>query len=78
MLSNFSILDSLLNTKIRPFQIELYFNSLLKERFGVMEYKMMIPPFEVGNFRELNKKQSDEHFKWYISQIPFRMEQLQN
>lgn len=42
-----------------------------------MEYKMMVPPIEVGDFRELSKKQTDEHFKWYIAQIPYRLEQLQ-
>lgn len=40
-------------------------------------YKMMIPPIEVGNFDELSKKQAEEHFKWYVDEIPFRLNQLE-
>jgi hypothetical protein len=43
-----------------------------------MDYKMMVPPNEIINFSELRKKQVDEHFNWYVSQIPFRIRQLEN
>jgi hypothetical protein len=41
-----------------------------------MNYKMMIPPNDIGDFREISNKQAEEHFNWYVSQIPFRLIQL--
>lgn len=43
-----------------------------------MEYKLMIPPNEISKISELSKKEAKEHFEWYISQIPIRLEQLEN
>lgn len=42
-----------------------------------MKYQMMVPPFEVPNFRLLKKKQADQIFNWYVGEIPFRLKLLQ-
>lgn len=42
-----------------------------------MEYELMIPPKEVGDFWKFSKEDAKEHFEWYISQIPFRLKQLE-
>lgn len=42
-----------------------------------MNYKMMVPPIEVGNFVDLSKKQAEIHFNWYLNEIPFRLSQLE-
>lgn len=41
-----------------------------------MEYKLMIPPFEFKGFDNMNKKQAEEYFQWYLSQIAYRIEVL--
>lgn len=38
-----------------------------------MNYPMMEPPFEVKPFEEMNKKEAQQHFDWYVSQIPERL-----
>lgn len=38
---------------------------------------MMVPPFEIDDFAKLSTKEAKEHFNWYISQIPFRLQQLE-
>lgn len=43
-----------------------------------MQYELMIPPFKHNGFRELNKKQAEEYFQWYVGQISVRMEMLNN
>ena len=32
-----------------------------------MRYEMMVPPFEIVKFEEMNKNQAKEHYDWYIS-----------
>lgn len=41
-----------------------------------MTYPWMAPPFEMKPFEEMNKKEAKQHFDWYISQIPERIEVL--
>lgn len=41
-----------------------------------MEYKLMIPPFKFKGFDNMNKKQAEEYFQWYLSQIAYRIEVL--
>lgn len=41
-----------------------------------MNYELMVPPFEMKEFDEMNKKEAKEHFEWYISEIPNRIEIL--
>lgn len=41
-----------------------------------MEYELMSPPFEMNNFSDMNKVEAKQHYDWYLSQIPKRMEQL--
>lgn len=41
-----------------------------------MEYPWMAPSFEMKPFEEMNKKEAKQHFDWYISQIPERIEVL--
>ncbi len=43
-----------------------------------MNYELMAPPFEIKEFYEMNKKEAKEHFEWYISEIPHRIEILKN
>ncbi len=41
-----------------------------------MIYEMMIPPFERVDFIEMNKKQAQEYFEWYMNQIEDRITML--
>lgn len=41
-----------------------------------MEYEMMIPPFKYGKFADMKKKETQQYFEWYISQIQNRIEIL--
>ena len=41
-----------------------------------MIYEMMVPPFEHGKFSEMNKKQTEQYFNWYVGQIEYRIKQL--
>ncbi len=43
-----------------------------------MQYKMMIPPFKTVKFWEMNKKQAEEYFEWFISQIDYRISLILN
>lgn len=43
-----------------------------------MIYEMMVPPFETVRFDEMNKKQAQEYFDWYMSQIDIRISTLLN
>ena len=43
-----------------------------------MQYEMMIPPFESVEFRDMNKKQAQEYFDWYIGQADYRVNLLLN
>ncbi len=43
-----------------------------------MLYEMMIPPFEVMDFMEMNQKQVKEYFDWYTGQINHRISLLYN
>ncbi|HJV45161.1 MAG TPA: hypothetical protein VJ824_05470 [Bacillota bacterium] len=43
-----------------------------------MEYKLMEPPFPIKSFKEMNKKEAQLHFDWFIEQIPRRMKQLKD
>lgn len=38
-----------------------------------MEYEMMIPPFKHGEFVNMNKKEAQQYFDWYISQVKHRI-----
>lgn len=41
-----------------------------------MEYQLMIPPFPISTFEEMNKKEAQIHFDWYMEEIPNRIELL--
>ena len=43
-----------------------------------MNYYLMEPPFEVKLFEEMTKKEAKQHFEWFVSQVPSRLEQLRN
>lgn len=43
-----------------------------------MNYPFMCPPLEFQSFREMSKKEAQEHFDWYINEIPGRLELLKN
>lgn len=34
----------------------------------------MHPPFEIKSFEEMKKKEAQQHFEWYISEIPSRIQ----
>jgi hypothetical protein len=36
----------------------------------------MQPPFEVIPFSEMTKKQAQEHFDWFVNEIPLRIQLL--
>lgn len=44
----------------------------------MMKYEMMIPPFDRVEFIDMNKKQAQEYFEWYIGQIDYRISLLLN
>ncbi len=41
-------------------------------------YPIMTPPFEIVGFKEMNKKQAQQCFEWFVSEIPSRLEILKN
>lgn len=41
-----------------------------------MEYEMMIPPFKHGEFIDMKKKEVQQYFDWYISQVGHRIDIL--
>lgn len=41
-----------------------------------MIYPLMEPPFRFASFREMSKEQAKEHFDWFISLIPDRVQLL--
>lgn len=41
-----------------------------------MDYPWMAPPFEMKPFKEMKKKDAQQHFDWYMQQIPLRIEVL--
>ena len=41
-----------------------------------MEYFMMQPPKEYEAFDKMNKKDAQEYFDWYMSEIPIRLDML--
>ncbi|MGB6407475.1 MAG: hypothetical protein WBF39_08360 [Planococcus donghaensis] len=41
-----------------------------------MDYYAMEPPFELRVFEEMTKKEAQQHFDWFVSQIPYRLSQL--
>jgi hypothetical protein len=41
-----------------------------------MEYQLIIPPFEVKPFEDMDKNEAQTYFDWYISEIPKRLEVL--
>lgn len=43
-----------------------------------MNYEMMIPPFEIIRFKDMNKVQAKEYFEWYMSQKENRINVLKN
>lgn len=43
-----------------------------------MEYAFMHPPFEIKPFKEMSKKEAQNHFNWYIDDIPNRIVLLKN
>lgn len=44
----------------------------------MMKYEMMIPPFERVEFEDMNKKQVQEYFDWYVGQVDYRISLLLN
>jgi hypothetical protein len=36
----------------------------------------MCPPFEMGDFKDMGKREAKKHFNWYISQVPIRIDIL--
>lgn len=43
-----------------------------------MEYLLMQPPFEMKPFKDMTKKEAQNHFDWYVREIPTRIELLKN
>jgi len=43
-----------------------------------MEYQPMMPPFEIGAFDEMKKREAQRHLDWYVSEIPIRLELLKS
>lgn len=43
-----------------------------------MDYLFMQPPIEIRPFTDMTKKEAQDHFAWYIKEIPSRMKLLQN
>lgn len=41
-----------------------------------MDYVLMEPPFEMKEFHEMNKREAQQYFDWYMSQVPVRLKQL--
>ena len=41
-----------------------------------MKYSLMEPHFIMKSFQEMNKKEAQQHFDWYISEISNRINQL--
>lgn len=41
-----------------------------------MKYEMMIPPFKHGEFIDMRKKEVQQYFDWYISQVNYRINVL--
>lgn len=44
----------------------------------IVEYSLMTPPFKMKNFEEMSDKETREHYDWYISEIPIRLELLES
>jgi len=42
-----------------------------------MEYEMMLPPFEHNDFIIMKKKEAQQYFEWYISQVQHRINILE-
>ena len=42
-----------------------------------MEYSLMTPPFQIKNFEEMTEKDAKEHYEWYLSEIPNRLDLLE-
>lgn len=41
-----------------------------------MEYEMMMPPFKHGEFIDMKKKEVQQYFDWYVSQVNYRIDIL--
>jgi hypothetical protein len=41
-----------------------------------MIYKLMEPTFEVKDYRQMNKKEAQQYFDWFMNQIPDRLNML--
>jgi len=41
-----------------------------------MDYMWMAPPFEMKPFEKMKKKDAQQHFDWYLQQIPTRVQVL--
>lgn len=41
-----------------------------------MDYYAISPPFEIKEFEVMTKKEAQQHFDWFVSQIPDRLNQL--
>lgn len=41
-----------------------------------MDYLWMAPPFKMKPFVKMNKKEAQQHFDWYLQQIPLRIQVL--
>ena len=41
-----------------------------------MDYLWMVPPFKLKPFVKMNKKEAQQHFDWYLQQIPTRIQIL--
>lgn len=42
-----------------------------------MEYELMLPPFEHNEFVNMKKKEAQQYFEWYVSQIEHRINVLE-
>ena len=42
-----------------------------------MNREITSPPHDNLSFKEMNKKQAEEYFEWYVSQIPLKIELLE-
>ncbi|MCL2858774.1 MAG: hypothetical protein FWF42_03690 [Streptococcaceae bacterium] len=42
-----------------------------------IDYRLMVPPIEFNDYKDLNKKEAEIYFQWYISEIDKRISQLE-
>ncbi len=58
------------------YRIRLY-KFLRDEVFVLLNYPLIAPPFDMKDFDEMNKGEAKQFFDWYISEIPSRLNVLE-